>query len=74
MYIEGVKIIIDTKSKAQVVKYLETCLNNEYNDKLCYQIDKKESGQILTTIYIYKVSLETLLNIQKISKLIGAKV
>ena len=69
MYIEGVKIIIDTKSKAQVVQYLETCSNNEYNDKLCYEIDKEESGQILTTIYICKVSLETLLNIQKISKL-----
>ena len=69
MYIEGVKIIIDTKSKVQVVKYLETCLNNECNDKLCYMIDEEESGQFLTSIYIYKVSLETLLNIQKISKL-----
>lgn len=69
MYIEGIKIIIDTRAKAQVVQYLETCLNNEYNAKLCYEIDKEESGQILTTIYICKVSLETLLNIQKISKL-----
>lgn len=66
MYIEGIKIIIDTKLKNQVVQYLETCLNNEYDGKLCYEIDKKESGQILTTIYICKVSLETLLNIQKI--------
>ena len=69
MYIEGVKIIIDTRTKAQVVQYLETCLNNEYNAKLCYEIDEEESGQILTTIYICKVSLETLLNIQKISEL-----
>lgn len=68
MYIEGVKIIIDTRVKTQVVQYLETCLNNEYNSKLCYEIDKEESGQILTTIYICKVSLEVLLNIQKISK------
>lgn len=66
MYIEGIKIIIDTKLKKQVVQYLETCSNNEYNGKLCYEIDKEESDQILTTIYICKVSLETLLNIQKI--------
>ena len=66
MYIEGVKIIINTKSKAQVVQYLETCSNNEYNDKLCYEIDQEESGQILTTIYICKVSLATLLTLQKI--------
>lgn len=69
MYIEGIKIIIDTKSKDKVVQYLEKCSNNEYNGKLCYEVDEEESGQILTTIYIYKVSLETLLNIQKISKL-----
>ena len=43
MYIEGVKIIIDTKLKNQVVQYLETCLNNEYDGKLCYEIDKEES-------------------------------
>ena len=66
MYIEGIKIIIDTKLKNQVAQYLETCLNNEYDGKLCYEIDEEESGQILTTIYICKVSLETLLNIQKI--------
>ena len=66
MYIEGIKIIIDTKLKNQVVQYLETCLDNEYDGKLCYEIDEEESGQILTTIYMAKVSLETLLNIQKI--------
>lgn len=66
MYIEGVKIIIETKLKNQVVQYLETCSNNEYNYKLCYQIDEEESGQILTTIYICKVSLVTLLTLQKI--------
>lgn len=66
MYIEGIKIIIETKLKNQVVQYLETCSNNEHNGKLCYEIDEEESGQILTTIYICKVSLETLLNIQKI--------
>ena len=69
MYIEGIKIIIDTRAKDQVVQYLEKCLNNEYNAKLCYEIDEEESGQILTTIYICKVSLKTLLNIQKISTL-----
>ena len=66
MYIEGVKIIIETKLKNQVVQYLETCSNNEYADKLCYEVDEEESGQILTIIYMAKVSLETLLNIQKI--------
>ena len=66
MYIEGIKITIDTKLKNQVVQYLETCLDNEYNDKLCYEVDEEESGQILTTIYICKVSLATLLTLQKI--------
>ena len=66
MYIEGIKIIIDTRLKNQVVQYLDMCLNNEYNGKLCYQIDEEESGQILTTIYICKVSLVTLLTLQKI--------
>lgn len=66
MYIEGIKIIIETKLKNQVVQYLERCLNNEYDGKLCYEISEEESGQFLTTIYLCKVSLETLLNIQKI--------
>lgn len=68
MYIEGVKIIIATKFKSQVVEYLEKSLNNEHNDKLCYKIDEEESGQFLTSIYICKVSLETLQNIDKLLK------